>query len=169
MDMNKRENELFEAELRRLKPAGLPEELQSRLNTPPLTPPLVTTRRLETRPHSPMRHPNWPLWLRWLAPAAAVGLAVLIAVPQAHRAKVKHTRALPAAACASTLKADQVEIDRQLLGSFDAVAEMPDGEPVRFRFQQWMDAVTLRDSVRGVEVVQRTPRIEVVPVSFVSY
>ena len=29
--MNEREHELFEAELRRLKPARLPDELQSRL------------------------------------------------------------------------------------------------------------------------------------------
>ena len=46
---------------------------------------------------------------------------------------------------------------------------MPDVEPVRFRLRHWLDAVTVRDSVRGVEVVQRIPRIEVVPVSFDSY
>ena len=86
------------------------------------------------------------------------------------RSKRGRNSASPAtAASAATFKADQVEIDRQLLGSFDAVANMPEGEPVRFRFQQWMDAVTLRDSVRGVEVVQRIPRIEVVPVGFASY
>jgi hypothetical protein len=68
-----------------------------------------------------------------------------------------------------TLKADEVVIDRKLLASFDTVANLPDGEPVRFRCREWVDAVTLRDSGRGVEVEQRTPRLEVVPVSFETY
>jgi hypothetical protein len=78
----------------------------------------------------------------------------------------------PAAATAASepiLKADEVEVDQELLGSFEAVADLPDGEPVRFRCRQWIDEVTFRDSARGVEVVQRVPRMEVVPVSFASY
>jgi hypothetical protein len=161
--MNEREQELFEAELRRLKPARLPDEFESRLNALPPMP----SRELDTRRRSPMRRLDWSLWLRWLAPLTAVAVVLLIVVSLSSRGK--NSTPPVSAASASTLKADQVEIDRQLLGSFDAIANMPDGEPVRFRFQQWMDAVTLRDSVRGVEVVQRVPRIEVVPVSFATY
>jgi len=161
--MNERENEVFEAELRGLKPARLPDELESHLNALPPRP----SREIESRQRSQGRRLDWPLRLRWLAPVTVVAVALLVAVSQWNRGR---NFALPTtAASAPTLKADQVEIDRQLLGSFDAVANMPDGEPVRFRFQQWLDAVTLRDSVRGVEVVQRTPRLEVVPVSLATY
>ena len=161
--MNEREHEVFEAELRRLKPARLPDEFESRLiATPP-----VPSREFETRQRSKMWRPDWSFALRWLAPAAAVAVAMLAVVAQLNRGK--KSQPPMTAPSAPTLNADQVEIDRQLLGSFDAVANMPDGEPVRFRFQQWMDAVTLRDSSRGIEIVQRTPRIEVVPVSFATY
>ena len=102
-----------------------------------------------------------------LAPSTAAAVALLAVV--AHLNRGRNSAPPASAASAPALNADQVEIDRQLIGSFDAVANMPEGEPVRFRFQQWMDAVTLRDSVRGIEVVQRTPRIEVVPVSFATY
>lgn len=110
---------------------------------------------------------DWPFRPRWLAPALAAAVALIIVVSQGDRERNSATSTT--AASVPTLRADQVEIDRQLLGSFDAIANMPDGEPVRFRFQEWMDAVTVRDSVRGVEVVHRTPRIEVVPVRFATY
>ncbi|PYI87087.1 MAG: hypothetical protein DME26_07285 [Verrucomicrobia bacterium] len=161
--MNERENELFETELRRLKPARLPDEFESRLNAPSLMP----RRKFETRQRLRVWRLGWPLWLRWLAPAAAVAVTLLVVVSQSNRGK--HSAPPAPGASVQTLKADQVEIDRQLLGSFDAVANMPDVEPVRFRLRHWLDAVTVRDSVRGVEVVQRIPRIEVVPVSFDSY
>jgi hypothetical protein len=67
------------------------------------------------------------------------------------------------------LKADDVQIDEQLVSTFDAVAPLPSGEPVRFRCRQWLDEVVLRDSKRGVEVTRRVPRVEVVPVSFETY
>ena len=161
--MNEQEHELFEAELRRLKPARVPGEFESRLSTPPPLP----SREFQTGRRSQVWRGGWSSWLRWLAPAAAAAMALLLIVSLLNRGSIS---APPTkAASAPMLKADQVEIDRQLLGSFDAVANMPEGEPVRFRFQQWMEAVTLRDSVRGVEVVQRIPRIEMVPVSFATY
>lgn len=161
--MNEREDEMFEAELRRLKPARLPDELHARLDVPPFR----TPQTFEPRRRSQAWRLGWQPWRRWLAPATAVLVATLFAVSQWDRGRQS---APPApAAPAPTLKADQVEIDQELLGSFDAVANLPDGEPVRFRFQQWMDAVTVRDSARGVEVVQRIPRLEVVPVRFVTY
>jgi len=67
------------------------------------------------------------------------------------------------------VRADDVEIDRQLVDAFDAVATMPDGEPVRVRFQQWMDEVVLRDNKHGVAIQQRTPRFEVIPVGFETF
>ena len=161
--MNEREHELFEAELRRLKPARMPDEFESRLNAQAPVP----SHEFASRSRSQMSLLDTSSWLRWLAPATALALALLAVLSQLHRGRNSAPPITPASVPA--LKADLVEIDRQLLGSFDAVADMPDGEPVRFRFQQWMDAVTLRDSVRGVEVVQRTPRIEVVPVSFATY
>jgi len=159
--MNEWEHAVFEAELRRLKPARLPDEIESRLHAPPPMP----SRKFEPRQPSKVSRLDRSLLLRWLAPAAAVALLLILSLLNRGRISAPPTKA----ASAPMLKADQVEIDRQLLGSFDAVANLLEGEPVRFRFQQWMEAVTLRDSVRGVEVVQRTPRIEVVPVSFATY
>ena len=161
--MNERDHELFEAELRRLKPARLPDELQTRLaDLPPMKP-----AQSEIRRASRASAPGGWRWLRWLTPATVALLAVLVVVFQGgtHRNPAPPAISAPAPA----LKADQIEIDQQLVGSFDTVTEMPDGEPVRMRVNQWMDAVTLRDSATGVEVVQRTPRIKVEPVSFAVY
>jgi len=76
---------------------------------------------------------------------------------------------LPAAKAAPALKADNVQIDQELLSAFDTVARLPSGEPVRFRCRTWMDQVVLTDKQRGVVIEQRTPRIEVVPVRFETY
>ncbi len=160
--MNERENESFEAELRRLRPANLPDEFESCLSPPPP----IASPHLAPEPRSRRLSLGASSWLRWLAPAAALALVWPLVLTQLKRG----TQSPPATAVpAPTLKADEVEIDRQLLDSFDAVANLPDGEPVRFRLQQWMDAVTLRDSVSGIEVVRRIPRIEFVPVSFATY
>ena len=67
---------------------------------------------------------------------------------------------------APLLKADKVEIDRQLVADFDAVGKLPSGEPVRFRCQQWMEKVWLRDTAKGVVIEQTTPRLEIVPIRF---
>jgi hypothetical protein len=74
-----------------------------------------------------------------------------------------------AVADAAPLKADDVQVREQLVSSFDAVAKLPTGEPVRFRCQKWVDQVVLRDKKRGVVIEQRTPRLEVVPVGFETY
>jgi len=67
------------------------------------------------------------------------------------------------------IKADDVEIDQRLVSSFDAVAQLPSGLPVRFRCREWADEVVLRDTARGIVIEQRAPRLEVVPVSFEMY
>jgi hypothetical protein len=68
-----------------------------------------------------------------------------------------------------TLKTDDVEIDRRLVAAYDAVAQLPGGEPVRFHCREWADNVVLRDQVRGVVIEQRTPRMEIVPVRIETY
>jgi hypothetical protein len=62
-----------------------------------------------------------------------------------------------------------VQIDQALVWSFDAVARLPSGEPIRFRCREWMDQVVLSDRDRGVVFEQRAPRVEVVPVRFETY
>jgi hypothetical protein len=160
--MIEQDNESFEAELRRLKPARLPDDFQARLELARPRPP----RRTAVGPGPQTESPGFWLWLRWLAPATAAVLVLALVVARNQRdgsAPPRTARVEP------TLKADEVVIDRKLLASFDTVANLPDGEPVRFRCREWVDAVTLRDSGRGVEVEQRTPRLEVVPVSFETY
>jgi hypothetical protein len=66
-------------------------------------------------------------------------------------------------------EADEIEIGRTLVATFDAVAELPSGEPVRFRCQQWADTTMFRDRARGIAVEQSTPRLEIVPISLDTY
>lgn len=149
----------FESELRRLKPAPLPDELQRRLEFCSAAKPReAPVRRVRV----------WELFvtsLRWLAPASVAILLLVSLLWHGHRERerARTVAAIPA------FNADHVEIERELIDSFETVASTSDGEPVRFRIEQWMEAVTLRDTARDVEVVRRTPRIEVVPVSFGSY
>ena len=72
-------------------------------------------------------------------------------------------------AAAPLLKADEVKIDQRLVSSFDAVARLPSGEPVRFRCENWMDEFVLSDKSRGVVVENRKPRFEVLPVGYETY
>jgi hypothetical protein len=66
-------------------------------------------------------------------------------------------------------KTDDVQIAEDLVSSFDTVATLPTGEPVRFQCQRWVDKVTLTDTTRGLVVEERRPRVEVVPVRFEIY
>ena len=118
-----------------------------------------TVRAVRTR-----RVASWlPLVLRWLAPAAAV----LVVGAIVWRANLPAGR--PPQTASAPVRADDVQIDQQLVSTFDTVATLPSGEPVRFRCREWMDEVVLRDSRRGVEVARRVPRVEVVPVRFETY
>ena len=64
---------------------------------------------------------------------------------------------------------DEIEIGRTLVATFDAVAELPSGEPVRFRCQEWADTTVFRDRARGIAIERSTPRLEIVPISFETY
>ena len=62
-----------------------------------------------------------------------------------------------------------VRVDQELVSSYDVVAKLPGGEPVRFRCRKWRDQWSVTDTNRGVEIVQDNPRVEVVPVRFETY
>lgn len=158
--------ELLETELRRLKPASPPEDLLARL---------VAARSRLPPPHGAgwralSRCGGWWRLLRWLAPgmAAAVAFVALWAVRMADPAPGRQGPTVDARA-KRMLRADDVLIDRHLVATYDAVAQLPGGEPVRFRCREWADGVVWRDTARGVEIEQRTPRLEVVPVRFETY
>ena len=162
--MNDPEN--FEAELRRLKPLTPPTEFMARLEAISPTP----SKQSEHRAPQTSAADAWRQILRWLVPATA-GVALLVAAliwPAAEPGNhVAH--APPQATAKPALKPDDVQIDRQLVAAYDAVAQLPSGEPVRFRCQQWMDDVVLRDSARGVQIEQRTPRFEILAAKFETY
>jgi hypothetical protein len=180
MSMNDNELERFEAELRSAGPARPPAEFLQRLKSE--VPALVAERRAQTALAAPPVRaevpvapetaraseagvwPSWlPLVLRWLAPAVAV-LVVGVIVWRANLPAGRRPQTASA-----PVRADDVQIDQQLVSTFDTVATLPSGEPVRFRCREWMDEVVLRDSRRGVEVARRVPRVEVVPVRFETY
>ena len=180
MSMNDNELERFEAELRSAGPARPPADFMRRLKTD--VPALVAERRAQTvlaasvaraempeapemvRASEPGSWLSWlPLVLRWLAPAAAV-LVVGVIVWRANLPAGRRPQT-----ASTPVRADDVQIDQQLVSTFDTVATLPSGEPVRFRCREWMDEVVLRDSRRGVEVARRVPRVEVVPVRFETY
>jgi hypothetical protein len=145
----------LEAELRALVPARPPRHL---LN-----------KTLECLSPSEVENPDWS-WhdaLGWLIPALGLGLIALfvLILPSAWvRRPAAH---LPAAF--TSLKADRVEINRQLLANYDAVGRLPTGEPVRFRCAQWVDKVSVSDSAAGFRIERTIPRLEIVPIGFETY
>jgi hypothetical protein len=156
----------FEHELQTLRPAKPSPKLlehirvQLRVQSNPVWQPV----RLATPQF------RWNLAWRWLVPAsalAAVAALVLFAQSAARRAE---TQPQPRAASKQPmLKADKVEIDRQLVADFDTITETPGGQPMRFRCEQWLDRVRLRDSAAGLTIERTTPRVEIVPVRFETY
>ena len=162
----------LEAELQRVRPAAPPAEFLQLLVTKlpgqvaagrgqePIQTPAVCSKRT-----SRSGIPESVVFLTWLRRRLwwAAGMAALVIMGavawQAGRPGVR----------GAALKADDVQIDRQLVSTFDTVAPLPNGEPVRFRCEEWMDEIVLRDSKRGIEVARRVPRIEMVPVRFEIY
>lgn len=154
----------LEARLRRVQPAALPVELTRKLLA---AHPASKPHRRRPVFQKSASHIFLPL-LRWLMPAMAV-LTVAAVVGRLTLVKTRVPGKLTTAAQEAPLKADDVQIDHELVSAFDAVAALPSGAPVRFRCRQWMDDVVLRDSARGLVVEKRTPRIEIVPVSYETY
>jgi hypothetical protein len=161
--VNDHEQERYEAELRRTPPARLPEQFMARL--------LAAKPGAEpARPTRLQPAPGWPQWWRlwrWWAPAMAlVVVGLLLSLRKANLESVANQRPL---AAAYGLKADNVQVDQELVSSFDVVATLPGGEPVRFRCRQWKDQLVVTDKNSGVEIEQNSPRIEVVPLRFETY
>jgi len=153
--MNEREHNLMEAELQRLKPAKPPQALVERMMA---AIPAATVPKPQRRPRESTLSEWWLQWLRWLAPVSAVGLVVFVSVYQ-----------FPWAVQSDAFQADDVQLNHRLVSSFDAVAELADGQPVRFRVREWSDETVFHDSTRGLVVERSTPRMEVVPVAFETY
>ena len=163
------EQENFEAELRRINPAKPPEEFVVRLTA--MKPPVKTCSHEVRRPVPAAS--DFVKLLRWLIPATAVVLAAAIVwrsnLPSASQQAIPATGPQNSIAATPALKADEVQIGQELVSSFDAVARLPGGEPVRFRCEKWMDQVVVSDKTQGLVVANRTPRFEVVPVGFETY
>jgi len=126
---------------------------------------------------NPAGLPGWFELLRWLAPAAvAVIIFTVWRSDRAHTAAAgKMVDGKPVAITTTTattnapLRANGVQVDQKLVSSYDAVAQLPSGEPVRFRVQKWEDQVVLKDKNRGLLVQESVPRWEVVPVRYETY
>lgn len=159
--MNENELERYEAELRRATPARLPEQFMARLQA--ARPGAQPARRAPLQPAAGM--PGWQCLLRWLAPALAVAVAGLLV----GRAAFDPASSRKPLAVAYGLKADDVQVDQELVSSFDVVAKLPGGEPVRFRCRKWRDQLVVTDKSHGVEIEQSSPRVEVVPVRFETF
>jgi len=163
--VNEQEQEKFEAELRHILPAPVPEDFMARLQAAkPVTEP---SQRIRPRPLADQAF--WPGLLRWLAPGLALAaLALLIwhvkfgSLDSADNKSALH-------AMAYGMKADGVQVDQELVSSFDVVAKLPSGEPVRFRCKKWKDDLLVTDNSRGIEIEQSSPRVEVVPVRVETY
>lgn len=172
--MTDQELEKFELQLRRSKPAKPPEEFAAHLLA---AEPKVNLHCGSRPAASPL--PDYLRMLRqslrWLIPATAAALVAVVvwhaSLPSAQHpaSPALSLQTSAAAAVPPVLTADDVKIDQQLVSSFDAVARLPGGEPVRFRCENWMDQVVLSDKARGVVVENRTPRFEVVALGFETY
>jgi hypothetical protein len=173
-EMHDQELEAFEAELRKIKASPAPEALISRLLAVRSTPRLSVVDRVHPKPQGYA----WMRLLRWLAPATALGMLLFISLvrhspPGATRTGInpeqaKHVSA-PLSSTVKPAETDEIEIGKTLLATFDAIAELPSGEPVRFRCQEWADTMVFRDRARGIAVERSTPRLEIVPVSLETY
>jgi|WetSurMetagenome_2_1015567.scaffolds.fasta_scaffold584273_1 hypothetical protein len=173
-ELRDQELEAFEAELRKIKPTSAPNALVSRLSAVRPTSRPEVVDRVESAP----RGYAWVRFMRWLAPATALGVLLVITLGRQYRPNAVRTDTDSEQAKASSVpissrirpaKADEIEIGRTLVATFDAVAELPSGEPVRFRCQQWADTTIFRDRARGIAVERSTPRLEIVPVSLDTY
>ncbi len=163
--MSDSEHEPFEAELRKLAPARPPAELMRKLGAASRSGRAQVPQSSALTPRA-----SWWFVLRWLVPAAAVSAIALAWLVWQSLAPepVRHDKAR-AVATDPGHKADDVEFDQRLVASFDAVARLPSGQPVRFRCREWADALVVRDPASGIVIEQRTPRLEVVPVSLEIY
>jgi hypothetical protein len=171
--MTEHEEDNFERQLRQTKPAKPPENFTARL--------LAAEPKICTSVGSaPFAAPipdflrTLRLSLRLLIPATALALMTTLVWHEIRpfdgqspiSTSGSHTST---GAAAPLLKADDVKIAKRLVSSFDAVARLPGGVPVRFRCENWMDQVVLSDKSRGLVVENSKPRYEVVAMGIETY
>jgi len=161
--MNDFNLEQFEAELQTLKPGRPPQRTVACILAK--LPARASQDAFPARREEPRGF--WPGLLRWLIPTAAVttlliGWFIEHAGTPAKPSRAQHL----VSSIQPLLKADKVEIDRRLVANFDAVGKLPSGEPVRFRCQQWMEKVWLRDTAKGLVIERTIPHLEIVPIRF---
>ena len=165
--MTDREQQEFEARLRRTRPVKLPEELRSRLLA--AAPP---TKARSAPPWPALAVLGWLRVLRLALPAAAVVLVAAVVIwhnASPSRPGPAGSRSSSGMVVAAPLKADEVKIQHDLVSSFDTLARLPGGEPVRFRCNQWLDEITFSNKAQGLVLQERTPRLEIVTVGFETY
>ena len=158
------ERDPFETELQRFQPAKPPEEFLARLAEA-----LPDLRDAAPPLKAPPEKPVWLSLLRWLAPAMALSALAVTLTWRLGGPTTKNQAPAVGPPVTAALKADHVEIDQHLVAAFDAVAHLPDGEPIRFRCRKWADEVVLQDSARGLTVERRSPRLEVIPIGYETY
>jgi hypothetical protein len=163
--MNDRDQELFETELSRLRPARPPEDFMARLAATPQKLRAQAAQEAEAKAKTPLGR-----WFPWVAPLAAAA-ALVAALAVWHRfTPAPQLQPRPSVLSAKTsIKPDTLEIDRQLVASYGAVLQLPTGEPVRLLFREWRDDAILRDPSKRIVIEAQTPRLEVVSVSFDTY
>jgi hypothetical protein len=164
--LNEEDLRKLEGELARLRPAPAPRTFLASV--------LSATRAASRVPPRPAPAPdlfaNWLAWLRWLAPVTALLIAGLFV----WRSATNSVNSISAGnqgprESAQAINADDVQIDSRLISTFDAVAVLPSGEPVRFRCNEWLDDVVFRDRSRQVAIEQQLPRLEATPIGFETY
>ena len=159
------ENELarFEAELKRAQPARLSEKFMAKLRAAKRGNGALDRESLQSEG---VWRPGWSLWA-WLSSALAViAVGFIVVHGKLHRQLNSIQQPL---AIDYGLKADDLQVNQELISSYEVVATLPTGEPVRFRCRKWEDQLVVKDKKRGVEIQQDSPRVEVVPVRFETY
>jgi anti-sigma-K factor RskA len=160
--MSQEELDRLEDALRQLRPAAPPPELLDRL------------RAAEPVPRTPRhRAAHWLLGWRqlpalWRALTAGAAAAAVLAIFVSVRPPGGRLAGTPPTVMAIA-NSNAVQVGHSLLVSFDAVAQLPGGAPVRFHCREWQDNVVIRDPALGMEVTQTTPRVEVIPVGYEIY
>jgi hypothetical protein len=153
--------EAMEKELQRLDPAPLPGPFHRRLGSARPGTAGASTPRLSPRmPSNPL---DWSVFWKWALPATAMLALVILGL---HRLGQPPKPDFVRPVKLSGLTADQVEIDRQLVNAFEGLAQLSDGQPLRFRCYDWVEHIRVRDSTQGVVFERNEPHREIIPVRY---
>ena len=145
--MNESDLTQVEAELRALSPARPPQHVVNR-----------TLAALGSSQRQPAGW-NWREALAWLNPAFGIALIAILVLLFPGAWERRGVASLSAAR--APLKADQIEINRELLAYYDAVGQLPDGEAIRFHCAHWIDKLSVGDSAAGLKFESSVPRLEI--------